>query len=60
MLLAINLYPLLLKWLPVISFGRFVDSHTVTDETLMLHLNSTIKFLYKQFSSLKIYWGNIN
>jgi len=46
--------------LPIISFGRFVDSHTVTDETLMLYLNNTIKFLYKQFSSLKIYWGDIN
>ena len=46
--------------LPVMSFGRFVDSHTVNDETLMLHLNNSIKFLYKQFSSLKIPWGNIN
>ena len=46
--------------LPIISFGRFVDSYIVSDERLLLQLNSTIKFLYKNFNSLKIEWGSIN
>ena len=48
--------------LAIISFGRFVDSdpNLITDKMLILNLNRTIKFLYREFNSLNMPWGDIN
>ena len=48
--------------LPIISFGRYLDSkpENITDGMLIKGLNEGINFLYKNYSKLKVAWGNVN
>ena len=48
--------------LPIISFGRFVDSkpENITDNMLIYNLNKGVKFLQKNYKKLTVAWGKVN
>ena len=48
--------------LPIISFGKFVDSsvENISDNMLIAGLKNGINYLNKKFGKLKVLWGDIN
>jgi len=48
--------------LPIISFGRFIDSpiENITNQMIIKNLNKGVKFLKKYHKSINTPWGDIN